>query len=112
MSVQQNINVGWYCIIDPELDAYEMCEEFAIRNPKWEEFIVGTDPMCGKTDNYCVFNKGGYSQQFDNCSDTAYFNMIEKPPVPEEIYQFMTLVDEIYGDDSIQLQYGVVIWYS
>lgn len=115
MGVSRNLSVGWYCEIPKSMDAYEICEEIAADNGKqWEEFIIGTDPMCGDNDHICIFNT--VNQRDFDTSDHFHFSIpyleSKRKQVPPTIREFEQLVNAKYGDDTLILHYGVVNWFS
>ena len=92
-------------------DAYDLCEELG---KEWGEYITGTDPITGKNDNICVINRNNKDSIHMGYEDHFTHDFIDQlpPSMTETTKKFVDIVKERFGEDSIKVHYGLVIWYS
>lgn len=103
-----NTNIGWIVVLREDLRA-DLCYDMP---GGWDDFIIGTDPMCGTTDHICVFNKTDDSSHYDLERDGLIEFDGEPRPLSKAASRFVEAFKENYGEDSIRLVYGAVMWYS
>lgn len=112
MSVNSNTYIGWYVTIDRDLCPYQCCEKLAeiTDNEYWSEFISETNIPSDR--KICVINRGkvGYAilDPFIPLEFNLEFDGL--PPQPEKLVQFTELFLNKYGDDSIQMCYGLLVF--
>lgn len=111
MSVDRNLSVGWYCILDKSINFHDANDELGKENPQWRDFIVGTDPMLGQYNHICVFNTKD-SRLVDDEDYVAFEFPTQMPPLSEKAERFVDAFREKYGDSSIRVVCGLVNWYS
>lgn len=108
MGIRRHITIGWICILREDLHAYTICEELGR-----EDFIVGTDGICGEQNHICVFNATKDTHFRLDAEDHVLVKFSDPhPPLTEEAEQFILLVKERYGDDAVEVVYGALNWYS
>lgn len=108
MSINSNINIGWILVLREDLRA-DACYDM---EGDWDDFIVGTDPICGRTNHICVFNRTRDSKHY-NTEDEGLveFDAVRRP-LSDNGAKFVEAFKKAYGEDSIKLTYGMVVWYS
>jgi hypothetical protein len=128
MSFTTSIKFGWFCVLREDLDAYDACYDLADEtgNEFYRELLASTDPITGKNAHICVFNKivaGSHSIHLDDYT-VVYTDRLPAveitgasykingllPEVPSIILQFINEFRNKYGDDSITLRYGLVVY--
>lgn len=77
----------------------------------WDDFIIGTDPMLGKNNHICVFNNTDDSTHYDTDGGLVVFDETPRP-LSETGARFVEAFKDTYGEDSIKLTYGMVVWYN
>ena len=113
MGMNRNLHIGWFCVLREDLDYYDVCEELAEKNPDWEDFITGTDPIIGEFDNICIFNGEENFGSFD--SDEYQVLELEKMQInalSSEAQAFVAAVRERYGEDAIRVTSGIINWFN
>lgn len=115
MGVDTSVQLGWFVVINEDDDIIENQDILAVKHNKreWEDFFIGTDPMCGSYDHYCVVNRNNLSKRIDLYDHTVVsFTTDFKIPneVPDEIKEFITAYMDQFGEDSIKLDYGLIAY--
>lgn len=115
MGVETSVNLGWFVVINEDDDILENQDILADKHnkPEWGDFFIGTDPMCGDNDHYCVANDRRFSNNIDLYDHTVVsFTTDFKIPkeVPVEIKEFISAYIEEFGEGSIKLDYGLIAY--
>lgn len=106
MSVDTHTNIGWIVVLRKDLRA-DACYDM---DGDWEDFIVGTDPMCGVDNHICVFNRTDDSNHY-SLEELVEFDDARRP-LSEMGAKFVEAFKQAYGEDSIKVVYGALRWYS
>lgn len=115
MGVHAVVELGWFVIINEDDDIIENQDILVYKHdkPEWEDFLIGTDPICGTNNHYCVFNRNNLSRGIDLYDHTVIsfrtdFKIPTEPPA--EIQEFIDAYKESFGEDSIKLDYGIIAY--
>ena len=110
MSVDTNLHLGWVVVLEEGSNPYDKIDQM---DSKWMDFIVGTDPMCGRNNHVCIVQ--GFNKHIPDDGEGFFLegkDMGVPDEIPAKITEFLQEYRETHGDDSIVLKYGLLQWFN